>query len=404
MGMRLIAVGVASWGLVAGCAWDHEPSRSPSPAPSELSCAPEDLEPGWWTEYAGGIYDGEVPVTLNASGTHALVEGAYGAFSVRLADGRTVGGAATAATLDDLAGVRFVEQRRAMDALGRWDFAGATDVLAVGDSAPLAQIPWIVPRDDSGYTQVVGRVGQSMDRALLVERAVLFGGGTRGTWLRSVALGSSHDEWRVDLGRELEPAEGLDPVFGLLLDEATGVAFVTTGPQSVEPRVTRVDAAAGSVVSRRLVLGSPAPVVGRAVVGEPDTQLLHAALSGDGALLFVTTRDGVLQTLDAGTLEPVEAPRAVGIVVANEDTYIPSLRSPVASTEHGTFVAALASDGHVRIIEASTGATRATLTSVARPVDVEGNPTFPRPMQMRFLLDGLLVVTDAGVERFRCGR
>jgi hypothetical protein len=283
------------------------------------------------------------------------------------------------------------------DALGRSDSAGLTAVLVIGDATPVASIPWLVAADASGYTEVLAHVGQTSDRATLVERAVVFGGSDRGLWLRSVRVSSPSDEQRVDLSHALEPAgASYESAFAIAVDDARNVVFLSNGPQMAAPRIARVDPATGAIATTSFELGAAAPLVGMAYVGAPGTQLLDVVLSPDGALLYATTRDGVLHTLDAATLDEIGMPRTVGIVVANQETYIPSLRSPVASTAHGTYVASLATDGRVEIVDAITHRVRTMLTSASTTMQP------PRPMHLRFLSDGLLVLSDSGIERFRC--
>lgn len=397
---RALRWGVLASSLFFGCAGEH---GTVAPSTGELACAPEQLRSAWSSaDGLGTFYGSAGALTLNAAGTHVLVQDLFRSISVRLSDGAESDGTQPTVQLTDVAGVRFAEQAMTTNAQGQSDYAGATQLFVVGDTTPLASIPWIVPRDAAGYTQVVAHVGQTSDRAVLVERAMVFGGTARGVWLRSIDVASTSEQ-RVDLASALEPAGiAFDAPFELLVDEARGVAFVTNGPQESAPQITRVDPASGTVTSTTLVQGAPAPLVGVAAVGEPGTQLLAAALDGDGATLRVTTRDGVLHTLDATTLDEIGPPEPVGVVVANPDTYLPSLRSPVAATPHGTVVASITTDGHVAVEDSVTGA-RATLVSGATAHDVDGQPTLPHVIHLRFLPDGLLVVSDAGIERFRCG-
>lgn len=400
VGAATVGACVLAGALVSGCASEHS---SAVPATGELACEPEALRSAWWSDGAGPFYGGTGEIVLDPSGTHVLIEDTFRATSVRLSDGVRSEGSVPTVELAEVRGIRFATPRMATDAAGRSDYAGATDVLAIGDPTPLATIPWIVPRDADGTTQVVAHVGQTSGRAVLVERAFAFGGAERGTWLRSMDLGDLAAEQRVDLAATVAPVDlSFEAAFTLVVDEGSGVAFVSNAPQTSAPRIVRVDPDTGAIATTTLALGAPAPLLGTPFVGEPGTQLLDVALAGDGTTLYATTRDGRLHVLDATTLEALEGARTVGVVVANEDTYLPSLRSPVAATEHGTFVAEVGSDGRIEIVDARTGAVRTTLASVAHPTDVDGHPTFPRAMHLRFLPDGLLVVSDVGVERFRC--
>jgi hypothetical protein len=386
--------------LVVGCASEH---GAVAPASSELACEPESLRSMWWSDNGGPFYGGTGEITLNAAGTHVLVEDMFRSVAVRLSDGTRNPTALTTVELTDVAGVRFAAQHMTMDAAGHDDYAGATDVLAVGNTTPLASVAWIVPRDASGYTQVAAHVAQSDDHAVLLESALVFGGTNRGVWLRRLRVSSPTVEQRVDLSSALAPTgNALDVPFTLLVDDAHGVAFVTNAPQAINPRITRVDPASGAIRSSALTVGAPAPIVNQGYLVAPGVMLLDTALSGDGSLVLTTTRDGVLHTLDAATLEDVGMPRTVGVVVANPETYLPTLRSPVAATEHGTFVAEVATDGRIQIVDTVTGRAT-TLVSASTARDLDGHPVTPRAIHLRFLADGLLVLSDAGIERFRCG-
>lgn len=389
--------------IVAGCAGDHPLVTS---ATGDLACEPEQLRSAWWSDGRGPFYGGNGEIVLNAAGTHVLLEDMFRSQSIRLADGVRSEAAQLTVELTDVAGVRFAMPRMQTDAEGRSDFAGATDVFAIGTPTPLAGIPWIVPRDASGYTQVAAHVAQAGDHAVLVERAVRFGAADAGVWLRSVRVSSPSDEIRVDLASALTTGTGsYESPFSILVDETHGVVFVTLGRQlDAPPSITRVDLASRAVTTTVLTLDPAAPLLGIAHVGEPGTQLLDVALASDGSVLFVTTRDGRLRVIDAATLAEAGAEVPVGVVVANADTYLPSVRSPVAVSAHDELLAMLDEMGRVVIVDAATMAPLATLTSQApllRDIDlmVERGP---RPIALRFLDDGLLVVTDTGAERFAC--
>ena len=110
---------------------------------------------------------------------------------------------------------------------------------------------------------------------------------------------------------------------------------------------------------------------------------------------------------DAFTLEPLGAPMPVGVVVANTDTYLPSVESPVATSLRGAFLATLDELGSVVIRDAISHELLATLTPPVLLTDEDaahsaGTEHGLRPMRLRFLSDGLLVISDGAVERFRC--
>jgi hypothetical protein len=386
---------------IGGCGTEHD---APTAVTQDLACEPEQLRSVWWSEAGPFFGGGSGEVTLDPSGTHVFIDDMFRSTAVRLSDGTRSAPGTSTLELTDAAGVRVALPRMTTDAQGHNDYAGITDVSAIGTASPLASIPWIVPPDANGYTEVAAHADQTGDRVFLVERAIAYGHADRGLWLRSMSVSTPSDEHRVDLLATLDPSTMvLGPPYTIVVDEPRGIAFVTNTQQASSPRITRIDPVTGQLVTTTLTVGAPAALVGQATIGAPGTQLLDVALSADGRSLLASTRDGVVHTLDASTLEEIGAPLAVGVVVANADSYLPSVRSPVAATVHGVFVATLAADGRVRIVDTRGGAVRTTLTSTSMPRALDGSPAIPRVMQLRFLDDGLLVVSDGGVERYRCG-
>lgn len=387
----LLAVFVAS---LPACALRHSP---PAAASEGLACDPGVLRSLWWSEGARTILDSSADVVLNAARTHMLVSDVFRPAALRLSDGaRTDDGTALAA-MAVLAGVRYPREAISVDAEGRHDLAGATEVLEIGRAAPLASVPWLVAPSDHGYSQVVAHVSQATGPTYLLEHATLFGGDEVGLWLR--AFEPATGETRVDL-TSVVPDGG---AYTLVVDEPRDVVFVLTGEQSdAAPSITRVRLADGSTTTVALELGAPAPALGHAHV-EPAAEILDAAVSHDGATLLVTGRDGLLRVLDAATLEATGETVPVVVQAANGDTYLPSLRSPIAFSSDDALVAVVGRDGVVGILDRATWAPIATLESRA-PV-LAGTPdgdVMPSEMALRFLADGLVVISDAGVERFAC--
>jgi hypothetical protein len=403
MRTRFLAGCLASWPVVlAGCASAHS---APVDATADLACAPDRLRSIWWSEGGGPFYGAAGGMVPGPSGTYLLLEDTFRSTSIRLSDGHRSDDARPTIELTEVSGLRVASPRMVVDADGRSDYAGATDILAIGTAAPLVEIPWIVPRDASGYTRVVAHVSQETDRAFLVEQSIRFGdtsGG--GRWLRVVPFAAGSAEVRIDLSGVLPLDErSYESPFTLLVDEAHQVVFVIVGRQvDAAPGIARVDLETGDVRAEGITIGDAAPLIGFAHVGEPGTELLDAALSTDGRELLLTTRDGQLQVLDAATLRESRHVE-VGVAVANQETYLPSLRSPVASSAHDRFLATLDASGHVAILDAVTLAPLGTLSSAAptEPATPEHDGE-PRVMMLRFLPDGLVVATDRGIERFRC--
>lgn len=390
--LRLLAVLIAS--VPAGCALQDPPSVA---ATEGLACHPSALRSAWWSEGGPTLLDSSADVVVNGALTHMLVSDVFRPAALRLSDGTRTGDGTAIAAMEVLAGVRYAEEAISVDAAGRHDLAGATEVLEIGRSVPVASIPWLVPRSDRGYSHVVATVSQTTGRTFLLEQATFFGGEEVGLWLR--AIGADRAEQRIDLTTVVPDGSG----YTLVVDEPRDVIFVLTGEQSdAPPSITRVRLDDGTAETIALELGAPAPILGHAHV-EPAAEILDAAISHDGATLLVSGRDGLLRVLDAETLETTGETVRVVVQAANGDTYLPSLRSPIAFSGDDALVAVVGPEGEVVVLERATWVAVATLDSLA-PV-IAGTPdgdVVPSEMALRFLHDGLVVVSDAGVERFSC--
>ena len=388
------AIAAASSALV-GCASAH-----PSVVSDDLACAPEDLRSAWWSG-EGGFY-GYGDLLVDRDTTHVLVADDFRAATLRLSDGQRAEARSSRLDLLDVAGLRVAMPRMRVDASGASDLAGATDVFEIGNETPLTTIPWISPRDEGAYASVLAHVGQSSDRVTMLERVRSAPTAEERIFLRRVRVSDPSDEQRVEITSDLSLGESWGPAPWLLVDETREVAFVVySSDEARSVRILRVALATGARTASSLALTEAAPVLGRATIGAPEASVLDATISDEGSTLFLTTRDGALRELDADTLEEIGAPRSSGLVVANPDTYLPTLRSPVAVSPHGAWIAQLDAQGHVAIAPRAGGAT-ITLPSSAPALEVTDGARGPNAMLVRFLPDGLLVITDAGVERFRC--
>lgn len=383
----------ASVMLTGACATQHAPAAHSA----ELACDPSELRSVWWTEGGPTILDASADLLVNGSGTHLLVTDVFRPVALRIEDGMRVESPGEVVGFRELSGVRFAREAIVVDSMGRHDLGGATEVMEIGRSAPLVTIPWIVAPSEVGYSQVVAHVGPSSHRVYLIEHAARFGGERVGLWLRSLDAGGG-SETRVDLS----PLVPLADSYTMAVDEVHGVVFVVTGEQSEAPAsVTRVDLLGGEAASAAIDVGIAVPFLGHAHV-EPPTAILDVAISNDGSLLLLTGRDGQLRALDALTLAEASS-TPVGVLAANGDTYLPSLRSPVGFSARDTYVGLILDDGQLAIIERSTWTPVATLASAAPRREVSPpEDSEARAMSMRFLSDGLLVVSDRGVERFAC--
>ncbi len=394
---RLALTALAGLGsTLLGCASAH-----PSFVSGDLACAPEDLRSAWWSE--GGFF-GQGELLVDADASHVLVADDFRAATLRLADGERAEARASRLDLVDVAGVRIAMPRMRADASGAVDLAGATDVFAIGEDAPLASIPWVMSREGGGYTQVIARVGQTHDRVTLLEHGRSTPEATERVFVRRTRVSDPSDEQRFEL---TDDVVGLPQFWGtapwFLVDAAHDVAFVGYDvDEGHAARLVRVDLATGARVITNLSLGEPSVVHGRATIGAPELALVDVTLTSDGATIFATTRDGAIREIDARSLEEIGAPRSTTLVVANPDTYLPTLRSPIATSPRGSWLAQLDAEGHVVVVPRDGGAAVA-LASAAPEVMHDDGSRGPNAMLVRFLADGLLVITDAGVERFRCG-
>ncbi|MBN8614027.1 MAG: hypothetical protein J0L92_25745 [Deltaproteobacteria bacterium] len=390
-----VAITAASSAL-AGCASAH-----PSVVSDDLACAPEDLRSAWWSG-EGGFY-GYGDLLVDRDTTHVLVADDFRAATLRLSDGQRAEARSSRLDLLDVAGLRVAMPRMRVDVSGASDLAGATDVFEIGDETPLVTIPWIAPRDEGAYASVLAHVGQSSDRVTMLERVRSAPTAEERIFLRHVRVSDPSDEQRVEITSDLSLGESWGPAPWLLVDEAREVAFLVYSSDDEAPsvRILRVALATGVRTASSIVLTEAAPVLGRATIGAPEASVLDATISDEGSTLFLTTRDGALRELDADTLDEIGAPRSSVLVVANPDTYLPTLRSPVALSPHGAWIAQLDAQGHVAIAP-RLGGEMITLPSSAPALDVTDGARGPNAMLVRFLPDGLLVITDAGVERFRC--
>lgn len=378
------------------CASAREPAR----VTDDLACAPGELRSAWWSD---------TPLQTNRHGSHLLVVGGEGERAavydlfrhgaLRLADGRV----SDLETPDATAlGLRFTRDATTLDAMGRSDLAGATEVLEVGRDAPLRVIPWAVPRDAEHWSGVTSVVSADRARVFLLEHASTLGATDARFFVRRAGIGDGAADRTIDLGTS-EP----DP-FGaaaLWVDDARDVAYVTLegAPDDELISLVRVSLEDGALVRTSLAIPETDRLLGRPAVGAPPARVLDVAPTHDGAHVLVTGRDGLLRVLDAQTLEPAADASPVGVAVANEDTYLPSLRSPIALSAGDHWLASLDLEGHVVLVDRRDGHVAARLGSAAPALPPsDWSRTEHTPIAIRFLPDGLLVASDGGVERFRC--
>lgn len=186
-----------------------------------------------------------------------------------------------------------------------------------------------------------------------------------------------------------------------LLPALEGEVLLAVGVEEQAPRdpprpgVVRIDFETGEVVTTFPEQGEPGVVHGEAHIGEPLTLVVHAGLSEDEAELLLVLRDGLLRRLDARTLEPLESPIPVALIVAEPDSFVPRLASPAASG--GGWLAFVDEQGDV-LIRAPDRETTSRITLPFEPHEL--GPTAVGVL--RFVAEGLLVATDGGTALYTC--
>jgi len=379
----------------SGCANAREVSH----VPGDLACAPTQLRSAWWTE--GSLQTnrhGSHLIGVTDHGERAGIHDLFRRGVLRLRDGHFVGledgGAETA-------GLRFTREGSTFDADGRRDLAGATEIMEAGRTEPLRIVPWLVPRDAEHTTGVEAAMTSDMTRAFLLESTSELGATRARMFLRQVDVSEPGRDRSVELGVSERDPFG---VASFWVDEAREVAFVALEgpPEDDEVALVRADMS-GTITRVSLSIRQTDRLLGRAAVGAPETRVLDLAASSDGTTLFVSGRDGLLRVLDAETLEPIGESRSVGVAVANEDSYLPSVRSPIALSARDHWLASLDLEGRVVLTDRATGAVAATLETAA-PARAPSDWARPErtPMAIRFLPDGLVVTRDGGTRRFPC--
>jgi hypothetical protein len=133
--------------------------------------------------------------------------------------------------------------------------------------------------------------------------------------------------------------------------------------------------------------------------------VLAAAASPDGKTLAMAGHDRVLHVLDGRSLAPRQDQIPAGVSLADWNTYLPSLESPVAISLDGTLLAS--SDAEQRIIlrRLDTGATIAALDDPFHATTTSSSaPNASRSAPMAILIEdrAVTVAYDRGVARWGC--
>ena len=386
--LRLILVLATSLATaVTGCAQVHpsDPALPAGPPPPAATALCDDLAPAWasalpdWTTYGRSLMQVSPSGTLLAHTSATLGGGVF----VRADDGAVV---------------------RGDGALGGLDPA------------------WrhVVGVDDAGTITVRDSVTSAVVREAAAPPAPSGDGwffGTRPIFSKDGGAVVTLDCWDHPATSEgVASVREIDLASGAATTVSIGnacywsrEAFMIAGPRrSVflvgvgDNTVTRVSFEDNAVVaSGDLFDGSLAELIGAAYIGPPDVPVIGAALSPDGGTLAVVTRDGYLRSIDAATLEADGAPMKVGLAVANGNTYMPTIESPLAFSPDAKYLAFLATDGRVSVLERETGE-----VLVALDGPFEGEPSLGSwsnaPMAIAFAPSAITVGFEGGLARWAC--
>lgn len=400
--MRHLAVFASSVLALAGCYStsappDDEPGPGVTPATEELACAPSELALAWSREDpAGGIY---APARISVAPGGAL-------FATRSYFGGTVARAGDGSLLAHLAVGAFD---------GAWsrtvEVDAETNVATVRDLASGSVLATIAPTalPEGWYARSQPAISGDGSTAFVIECAEAPATSERSATLIAHRIGGA--EQRVPL-----PVRCVDSWRGVtsLVSSTDGSWVVLAGifepgmldPDGMHPpahSIVRVDLASGAVLVA--TPGDPTRVGtidGTAYIPPEPAGVLDIQLSDDAETIAVATRDGFGRRLDADTLEPIGAPFAVTLAIANHDTYMPSVESPLAISSRGSFVAHVG-EGRSLVVRDSSGTALATVALPFADLDGDGLDRGGAPMAIRFVHDGFVVATDRGAVRYACG-
>lgn len=312
---------------------DPEPEAEPDPLPPDLttSCVPDEA-PSWVTPAEDSFY---APSAMYASGPDGLLvrTSPWAYTSVhRRRDGLFLGTLWNGPISLDDAFERTLER----------GLEGGLAVRQIGADEPDLVLPDVERMVDGqmAWTQTFPTLSGDGHTLFAVDchQAAEWHGAT----LRVVDVDSGATTLEVDLGAGCQQTY-YAPV-GALPDIDRGAIFVFGLAEATVARVPLTGAAPDLVTGLFPLEVELDPEQTWWGYGGPT---LAAALSPDGQHLAVTGHDGHLRLLDPDTLLDVVEPLPVGIAPANQNTYMPSIESPVAFSPDGALLYHLAEDGDV---------------------------------------------------------
>lgn len=392
----LLASAIALTGCYASAA-APVPDPDPGPVVGDLACPPSELALAWAREDGTAAFFHPVSLDVAPGDALFLVRSDFGSAAVRARDGEHVviarGGpldAAWSRSVEVDPGTREVRVR-----------AVATgEVLATLAAAPAGE---------GFYGTTRATLTDDGARALVLECDRSGAGDASRTLLRELTIATGA-EVRVELPLACSASWSSPSAIVPLPGERAAIvaSLRAPGPEWTDEgaaparSIARVDFASGAVVIAEPISDVLAEVHGRPAIGGISFDVLAVAAGGDARALALVGRDGLLRRLDARTLAPIAEPIEVAIHVANPDSYLPSLESPLALSVGGALLAHVDAEGAIVVRDAATGAIGARLEM---PFDREAPRSLGPPalMALRFVDDGLIVAGSSGTARFACG-
>jgi hypothetical protein len=384
--------------LVTGCALD--PAVDPvapdvergEPAPSRpvAECTPALAwaTPGEGLSYGGQFFD------ATPDGELVVRASLFAGDAFRASDGALVGAPLDARLAAADAGWRVVAER-AEDGVVVRDPVTWAPLFTARPPAPSADGKWlpetvtgIAPRGDALVTATCwSRLGREQPAVLTLSTFSLPDGEPGMTVVVDAPCGPSY----------AQP--------GMLLRLTPQGAVVAGLPEGA---LAFVRLPSGDARTARLALGESLTDAGRVATGVPGG-VLAAAVSPDGTRLAVTASDGTLRQIALPDLVELDAPRPVGLVGANQHTYLPSVESPVAFSPDGRVLAHLDAGGDIVLRRLADDAVLHVLEAPWRDAEVDDSDwrtlygAHPGAvMALRFVGDGLAASLEGGVAMWRC--
>lgn len=378
--LAVAACGPEAAGVGGGDAGGGDAGEVPNAGSCVLSA-----EPRWTSAVEDTVLTAVLTVDPKQALLMLLRDGGFGGSGLRLRDGAVVRG------FHKIMGNVDVQWRYSLSR-GEAEHLEVRDVVTaaiVRDVAPLvAPAGWTV----SSYPALAG----DGERVFVVDcwHDLAYESGK--SELRAIAVETGASQ-TITLGTACDQPWGYTPrlIVNVVRDEVV-VGGLTDGSIAV------ANLAAGTAELHPAMFGPPSQtLVGEAHIGTPAFALVGAALDADGARLAVVGPDGRLQLLDASTLAALAPPIDVGLVIANGNTYLPSVESPVAFFGDDRLVHVVV-DGEVVVRDLTTGEITATLGWPFEQGDSPWTGFANAPMAALAGAHGLIVAYAAGVAHWPC--